>query len=152
MQHRDDGKNVNGWHWEEKSILGQMKTRLTEAFTNVLVEIGASQQAQLTLTGCKDISGDAAITTRKGNKRFAVYDLKLTVEWEVTIPSSENKVTGTVKVDEFSSASDEDDYVLEISTTGTGTEQDAAKQWVEAHGKQEVVRRLLQLAAELRDV
>ncbi len=34
----------------------------------------------------------ASINTRKGNKRFCIYDLTMTVEWEVEIAESTKKV------------------------------------------------------------
>ena len=40
------------------------------------------------VTAVKSVTGEAMLTTRKGNKRFAFYDLKLTLAWEAAPPSA----------------------------------------------------------------
>mmetsp|Transcript_8564 Transcript_8564/g.14726 ORF Transcript_8564/g.14726 Transcript_8564/m.14726 type:complete len:194 (+) Transcript_8564:175-756(+) len=149
---RDDGHNVNGWHWEEKSILGQVKARLTDLFDNVPLDL-EGQPGALLLRACTSITGEAAITKRKGNKKLVIYDLSLVIDWEATLVGSEKPVKGTVKVEEFSACSEEEsDYVVETTVVGTGTEQDTAKRLMDLHGKPVILQRLLSLAQELKTV
>lgn len=152
VEHREDGRNVNGWHWEEKSILQQVKSRLADTFSNVAVDLGG-KQGELTIDSCKDISGEAAIVTRKGNKRLAVYDIKMTIDLTAVLAGSGKKVSGSMKVEEFASASEESDYIIEITTTpATGVDEDAARGLMASHAQPEVVRRLVSLAKELLEV
>mmetsp|Transcript_22345 Transcript_22345/g.56868 ORF Transcript_22345/g.56868 Transcript_22345/m.56868 type:complete len:159 (-) Transcript_22345:62-538(-) len=143
VEHRDDGKNVNGWHWEEKSILQQVKSRIGDVFSNVEVDMGG-KQGSITITSCKECTGEAHINTRKGGKKLVVYDLKITLEWKAAgLGGSDKEHTGTVKVEEFASGSDEDDLLWEW----TGDE--GARKVVEGAARPTVVRLLSQLGKEM---
>lgn len=78
------------------------------------------------------------LTTRKGNKRFAFYDLKLTLAWEAAPSCSEDgqaeaegdedgrggrdaPVSGELSVAEFGSGSDHDDIEVSITANGEQT-------------------------------
>eukprot|EP00200_Dunaliella_tertiolecta_P005690 CAMPEP_0202354342 /NCGR_PEP_ID=MMETSP1126-20121109/9704_1 /ASSEMBLY_ACC=CAM_ASM_000457 /TAXON_ID=3047 /ORGANISM="Dunaliella tertiolecta, Strain CCMP1320" /LENGTH=181 /DNA_ID=CAMNT_0048946797 /DNA_START=147 /DNA_END=691 /DNA_ORIENTATION=+ len=117
VEQRADGRNVNQWHWEEKSIKGKVQDRLSELFSDLALDIGG-KPGSFKISSLKETSGDASLNVRKGNKLLAIYDLKLTLAWEGQLAGSEERVTGTVKVDEFASASDEDDYLFEFLVDG----------------------------------
>ncbi|GFH20082.1 Aha1_N domain-containing protein [Haematococcus lacustris] len=99
-----------------------------------------------------DMTGEAAMTTRKGNRKLAVYDLKLTMAWEGTAEGEPAPVKGTVKVEEFASGSDEGDYMWEVTVEGSGAAQSAAKRAMEVAGTAQLSRLLSSLAKELEDV
>lgn len=54
VQHRDDGKNVNGWHWEEKNRLEWTKQRLRE----LLPAIPAAETGNLRISEVTDVVGE----------------------------------------------------------------------------------------------
>jgi hypothetical protein len=54
VQHRDDGKNVNGWHWEEKNRLEWTKQRLRE----LLPAIPAAETGSLCISEVTDVVGE----------------------------------------------------------------------------------------------
>jgi hypothetical protein len=56
---------------------------------------------------------------RKQGKKLAVYDLKLVITWIGTMSGGSKPVEGVVKISEFATETDEDDWVLECSTTET---------------------------------
>jgi activator of HSP90 ATPase len=58
VQHRDDGKNVNGWHWEEKNRLDWCKQRLTE----VLTAIEPAESGNLRIVRVTDVVGEVRHT------------------------------------------------------------------------------------------
>jgi activator of HSP90 ATPase len=63
----------------------------------------------------------ACVSQRKAGKKLAVYDLNITVSWEGKMVVADSKqVKGIIKIHEFASASEQDDWVLECSTTDTG--------------------------------
>lgn len=64
------------------------------------------------------MKGDASLSTRKGNKRVAVYDLTLTLSWEGYAAGEETSVKGEWKLAEFASANDEDEYIVTVTTEG----------------------------------
>ena len=64
VSERQDGANVNGWHWQEKNCMGWGRERLSALLETVVFELDAGT-AQV-----KEISkfdGDASVTIRKGD-------------------------------------------------------------------------------------
>ena len=65
----------------------------------------------------------ACVSLRKQGKKLAVYDLKLEVAWVGQLSRVDAKpVEGLVTIREFATESDEDDWVLECTTTETGSD------------------------------
>ncbi|PNH03622.1 Activator heat shock protein ATPase 2, partial [Tetrabaena socialis] len=97
VESRTDGQNVNGWHWEEKDRKEWTRTRLTELFSELMLHEAGEGTADgepvlLKVERLKDLTGDASITTRKGNKRFAVFDFSISLAWEGTVAGGEAAV------------------------------------------------------------
>lgn len=123
VQNREDGKNVGGWHWEEKNVFGWSKQQLEELMTG----IPAAEVGGLRISKLKHCTGEAAITTRKGGKRLAIWDLNIALEWAATADGSGKEVKGTIDVKEISSAHDDEDILFEFGAEGTGPDQDTFK-------------------------
>ncbi|MEW5307849.1 MAG: hypothetical protein WDW36_010222 [Sanguina aurantia] len=144
VESRDDGKNVNGWHWEEKNIKAWGRQRLIELLSEVSADLEGG--GCIRVTQLKDLVGEASITIRKGNKRFAVFDLTLLLSWErvaETEVPEEVKVVGEVKVEEVSSSGDSEDYVYSVTAEGTGTHQghvEAASELLTGPGRKLVLK------------
>lgn len=113
---RQDGANVNGWHWQEKNCMGFAKERLTELLVGLQADIPA-MEGNATVTELNKIEGDAALNIRKGNKKFAVFDLTVTLKWEGEWTGHDEKVKGEVKLSEFASTNDEDEYEYKVTTS-----------------------------------
>ena len=79
----------------------------------------------------------AYVAMRKGGKRLGVFDLNLEVKWEGSGEARENDcgeaeqaaqdkeggkspIEGTLSISEFAQESDEDDWMIDCSTTATG--------------------------------
>ncbi|KAA6426690.1 hypothetical protein WJX79_001968 [Trebouxia sp. C0005] len=130
VQDRQDGSNVNGWHWEEKNQLGWSKQKLEELLVGLLVDMSAVQ-GNAKVTALKDLKGEALLTTRKGRKRFAMYDLTVTLTWQGSwVEDDKKQVTGEIIIGEFASANDPDEYEWSVTAEGTGTAQDKLKDHV----------------------
>lgn len=127
VEHRDDGTNVNGWHWTERSKIEWSRQRIGELFTGVPVLLDDPSKATLVFARVKELAGDASITIRKGNRKFAVFDLTLALAWQGTLAGSDKQVKGEVRVEEIHSTGDEDDYLYSVTVEGAGEEQDACK-------------------------
>ncbi|KXZ43399.1 hypothetical protein GPECTOR_91g553 [Gonium pectorale] len=95
VEHREDGKNVNGWHWEEKDRKEWTKARLAELFSGLVLheapDAADGQPTLLKVERLKDLTGD---------------------------------VKGEVRVEEVHSTGDEDDYVYCVTAEGSGAAQD----------------------------
>lgn len=88
VESREDGKNVNGWHWSEENKLAWSKQRLAELVPGAEAAEAGDAGWCARVTAVESVTGEAMLTTRKGNKRFAFYDLKLTLAWEAAPPSA----------------------------------------------------------------
>uniref|UniRef100_A0A7S0UUB9 Activator of Hsp90 ATPase AHSA1-like N-terminal domain-containing protein n=1 Tax=Polytomella parva TaxID=51329 RepID=A0A7S0UUB9_9CHLO len=127
VEHRDDGVNVNGWHWTEKNIIHIVKEKTSELFSNFELKT-KKPNTTFKIDGVKEITGDASITTRKGNKKFSVFDLKIILEWSAIIEEVEKNVKGTVVIEEVHSTGDEDDYVFSVTVEGSDSNQNSCKE------------------------
>jgi hypothetical protein len=87
VKEREDGRNVNSWHWEEKQRLPWAREKLETLLLLVSADGAAAgssaSAASARITQVKEVSGEALTTTRKGGRRFAVYDLKVTAAWSI---------------------------------------------------------------------
>ncbi|WIA28277.1 hypothetical protein OEZ86_010830 [Tetradesmus obliquus] len=116
VQHRDDGKNVNGWHWEEKNRLEWTKQRLRE----LLPAIPAAETGNLRISEVTDVVGEAMTSTRKGNKKLAIYDVKITMKWEAQAEDDAEQYKGTLQLDDFASHSEPEEYIVTVTADATG--------------------------------
>lgn len=149
VEERHDGKNVNGWHWEEKNRFNWCKQRLEELMT----DIPAAETGSLAITKVTDVVGEAMTHTRKGNKKSAIYDLKITMKWETAAADDdddEQKYTGTLQVDDFASHSEPDEYIFTVTadTVGEADKRELYKGVVESL-KPQVSKALQQLVQEM---
>ncbi|PSC74859.1 activator of 90 kDa heat shock ATPase-like protein 1 [Micractinium conductrix] len=171
-----DGKNINGWHWQEVNRMAWSKQRLGELLPGTEAA-GSGGGWSARITAVTSVTGDAMLTTRKGNKRFAFYDLKLSLAWEAapaapatdggaaTVPDeaadgeaaaqqAEAAASGTLDVAEFGSGSDHDDIEITVTAKG-GSGSSADKDAAARHARQAlwpaVLQRLEQFARELAE-
>lgn len=90
----------------------------------------------------------AALTKRKGNKKFAFYDLTVTLEWEAQDAATGHQVKGTCTLSEFTTGHDEDDVEFEVKAEGKGDANDRMTKTV-SRTRAAVYEKLRSLAHEL---
>ena len=155
VQERDDGANVNGWHWQERNMMGWGKDRMSELLTAITFELPGSEGAARVVEITK-FEGDASVNIRKGNKKFAVFDLSVTCAWEGECVDAEGKETtakGEIKLTDFASMNDEDEYVYKVtSSDGDKAAKERLKQKIEAAVAPAFAPRLATVAEELADM
>ena len=155
VQERDDGVNVNGWHWQERNMMGWGKDRMSQLLTAITFELPGSEGAARVVEISK-FEGDASVNTRKGNKKFAVFDLSVTCKWEGECVDAEGKETtakGEIKLTEFASENDEDEYVFKVtSSDGDKAAKERLKQKIEAAVAAAFAPCLATFAKELADM
>ena len=99
VKEREDGANVNNWHWQEKDAFEWSRSRfadlLTLAFRSPAADGAppADGVARLATTGVTSLSGEAYVNRRKG-KIIAGYELELKMAYEGEVDGA--KVTGNV--------------------------------------------------------
>ena len=118
VQEREDGVNVNGWHWQEKNYMGWGRERLSDLLTAVTFDL-PNDEGSASVIEISKFEGDAAVSIRKGNKKFAVFDLNITLKWEGTCEGFEGDgiVKGEIKIAEFASTNDEDEYEFKVNAS-----------------------------------
>lgn len=151
---REDGRNVGGWHWTEKSYTAWTKERIGDLVRDLGPPLqpgaGTAQIVRL-----KRMDGEVTVSTRKGNKRFVQYDISLTLEWrgEAPLPltSDVQTVTGEVRLGEFANDCDVDDYMFEVTVEGQGEGHERLKQAMRGM-RGALVERLHQVLQELHEL
>ena len=155
VSERDDGANVNGWHWQERNCMGWGRERLTELLTGVSFEFGNDTTARV--VEIVKFDGDASVTIRKGNKKFAVFDLSVTLKWEGSLGAEGDEdvkaVTGEIKLTEFASTNDEDEYEFAVTCSdGDATAKQLFKKKIAGVVAQTIQPHLASFAKELSDM
>ena len=79
VKEREDGTNVNGWHWKETNLTGWSQSRLKELLGPVVAFEDGTGYAKV--TEVEKIEGDVTVQSRK-QKKFPLYELELTLKWE----------------------------------------------------------------------
>eukprot|EP00798_Chlamydomonas_sp_ICE-L_P031047 gene31047-7140_t len=85
--------NPGSWHWEAKCLKKSCQERLSQLIADAAISADM-QEGYLKITKLQSLTGDAELTTRKGGKKFPIYDLVLTLAWE-------GQVTGSDATDEL---------------------------------------------------
>jgi len=109
-------------------VLAWSRDDLTARLVGVCGDLPGGDEggaAAVAITKVASVEGEAYLTTRKGGKKFAAYDLSLSLEWEVRGGGSGEgdgapSTSGSLKVTEVSLASDPDDVLFEVSGGGGG--------------------------------
>jgi len=151
VDERQDGRNVNSWHWEEKDITGWSKEHFKKLFT----EVTFLKEPPLTLQINKvdKIDGDVVINVRKG-KLLYVYDLEVSLKWKGEISDGGKSVTvaGTA---EFSfNTEDNDDFELSVKSDGNANDaaEELCRSAVRSNGLAFLRERVLQFVKDLREL
>lgn len=85
VESREDGRNVNNWHWTERNAFEWAKRRIDELLLGSPIQPTAESQAPARFV-CRtvkveSVSGDCVLYNRK-NRLKAVYDLRVKAKWE----------------------------------------------------------------------
>ncbi|EOD16373.1 hypothetical protein EMIHUDRAFT_436574 [Emiliania huxleyi CCMP1516] len=79
VKEREDGRNVNNWHWSETSYTEWAREKLGARFEGVAIGDGTRSAGKL--LSLETMKGDVTVQSRK-QKRFPLYELELTIRWE----------------------------------------------------------------------
>ena len=81
VKERDDGKNVNNWHWSETNLTEWSKERLGELLVGVFALEESSGKGWCKTTKLEKCTGDVTVQSRK-QKKFPLYELEIKLKWE----------------------------------------------------------------------
>ena len=139
VEEREDGTNVNNWHWKETDVLPWAKNRLTE----LLLAPPASPLAT-TLVAVPSVTGDCVMNQRKG-KLIPSYELQVHITW------TRDGASGTIDLPYLAdeNAEDEPDLKVVVSTPGSHGDADALRRQVLAEVKAHVTAAAQTWATEM---
>ena len=144
VQNREDGKNVNAWHWEERDLSKATTDALTTLFKNVPLSEGPFQAKGFTVKDLKtteatDITAEVTVAQRKG-KIMCYFETKLTVKWSAKVFTADAeegglKVEGKMVVPEVEHDNFRDKFDVNVSTVDRNAESAAAESYVQNEGR-----------------
>lgn len=98
VRDRDDGRNVNSWHWEDKDVTAWAKERLKELITSETCMTG--DFIKVGMKQVDSVDGDATLYNRKGVLKV-LYDLKVSGVWSSFQEEEEARTHGEFKFELF---------------------------------------------------
>ncbi|KAN0043090.1 hypothetical protein ACTA71_010725 [Dictyostelium dimigraforme] len=104
VENREDGHNVNGWHWSEKDCLPWSKTVINGLFDKKVIQ--ETDEYTFKISSSPVVSGECTANNRKGKTIF-LYELDVKMNWEVVFkpkkvlpPPPSTKSKGADDIDE----------------------------------------------------
>lgn len=109
VSNRDDGKNVNNWHWTETDLSGWARNKLKSLVENQTIENDKVSIKTSDLT----LEGEVTVNTRK-QKTIIFYELNMSVKWTGTYLPTATTGKGNIKVPYISEENDDDDFEVQV--------------------------------------
>jgi len=106
---REDGKNVNNWHWTETDYTAWVKRRLTELIVDQKFNTSVTEVEAKTVK----MTGEVSVNTRK-QKVIFFYELDITIDWRGKLSDTED-VKGTIQIPYLSEENDHDDFEVRLT-------------------------------------
>lgn len=100
VREREDGRNVNGWHWEDKDVSAWASSRIKSLLTDPICSADASDGVRVVVEAVESVDGDATLFNRKGVLRV-LYDLKISGKWTSTEEEKDARTSGDFKFELF---------------------------------------------------
>lgn len=117
VRERQDGRNVNGWHWADKDVSSWAHSRLKELINSDIVAAPvAGEHFGAKVDNVDSVDGDATLYNRKGTLKV-LYDLKVSGKWTSCHDDEKDRTHGTFKFELF----DEDpEFVVAVDAKSKG--------------------------------
>eukprot|EP00008_Paramoeba_atlantica_P002748 CAMPEP_0201484130 /NCGR_PEP_ID=MMETSP0151_2-20130828/8331_1 /ASSEMBLY_ACC=CAM_ASM_000257 /TAXON_ID=200890 /ORGANISM="Paramoeba atlantica, Strain 621/1 / CCAP 1560/9" /LENGTH=337 /DNA_ID=CAMNT_0047867647 /DNA_START=39 /DNA_END=1052 /DNA_ORIENTATION=+ len=126
VEEREDGRNLNDWHWVEKSIVPWAEKELKKRFASLVIYDGPL--GLFTFDGLKKLDGTICAHVRRG-RRFVLYDFNVSFDFKGNLAGVKETAKGVVKIPYMGDENDFDDFEFEI-TVESGSDKSKAKQIV----------------------
>ncbi|XP_051020918.1 activator of 90 kDa heat shock protein ATPase homolog 2 isoform X2 [Acomys russatus] len=139
VEEREDGTNVNNWHWTERDATIWSKGKLRELLVGIAVENEAGRGE---ISELKQVEGEASCSSRKGKLIF-FYEWSIKLAWKGTVKESGAKHKGLIEIPSLSEESEASDTEVNVSkkkgdgdtlkdlmrTTGTAKTKCSMRAW-----------------------
>jgi len=147
VEERDDGKNVNNWHWTETDFSGWAKNRTSELLSNISIET----DLVIGNTTTVETSGDVSINTRK-NKTILFYELNVNIKWKVSLKDNTSETTGSIEIPYISEENDDTDFEIKLTVEEGSKDGEKIKESVRKFIVPLLKQKIPQMLSELREV
>jgi len=147
VQERDDGKNVNNWHWTETDLSGWSIEKLKELLGNFTIETKSITGKTTDITTVADVS----VNTRK-QKTLLFYELHVTIKWEASLKDSEISTKGTILLPYISDENGDTDFEIKFIVEGESKEDDKIKEEVKQFMTPILRQKIPEMLLGLREV
>ncbi|XP_058407134.1 putative activator of 90 kDa heat shock protein ATPase homolog 2 isoform X3 [Diceros bicornis minor] len=111
VEEREDGTNVNNWHWTERDATGWSKGKLRELLVGIVVE---NEAGRCEISELKQVEGEASCSSRKGKLIF-FYEWNIKLSWKGIIKESGAKHKGLIEIPNLSEENEVDDTEVNVS-------------------------------------
>lgn len=129
VREREDGKNVNSWHWTEKDISEWSKETLNKLLENQ--QMVKTPRLELSSKSVSSSEMDGTVFNRKGKLSF-ILDGNMTVNWEGKIfdtnGNEEDTASGKFILPEVDHETEPDSMQIDLTTTTDCPELEKAMQ------------------------
>ncbi|KAF0879574.1 AHSA2 ATPase, partial [Crocuta crocuta] len=110
VEEREDGTNVNNWHWTERDATSWSKGKLRDLLVGIIVE---NETGRGEISELKQVEGEASCSSRKGKLIF-FYDCYFAIEECIlfilgVIKESGAKHKGLIEIPSLSEENEVDD-------------------------------------------
>jgi len=120
VQNREDGKNVNNWHWAETDCLSWAKKHLTDLLSDISVVEDTGVEFCRTKQ-VHTVSGECTANIRKGKTIF-FYEMEVKVPWEGKLKQSDTVSKGQITIPYISEEHEDDKMEVKILCDVEGNE------------------------------
>ena len=94
VREREDGANVNNWHWTTKNVSELVKATLGQALkAGIFPESGPLAHSKIKSA---EIKGESSVNNRKG-RTFLIYELEIKIKWEGELHDADGGVLESAK-------------------------------------------------------
>lgn len=146
VEERQDGRNVNSWHWSEKDVGDWFKRTLLSQLENT--DVPGGEDSDLQAKDVTDYEGDCMVFNRKGKISF-LLELKFTVNWTAMVGDKEIK--GKAVVEDVDHDTSPDRATVKVTTEKNGGNHAKAREVAEAHIRPFIRAALKSVVQELRE-
>lgn len=111
VEEREDGTNVNNWHWTERDATSWSKGKLREFLVGIVVE---NEAGRCQISELKQVEGEASCSSRKGKLIF-FYEWNIKLGWKGIIKESGAKHKGLIEIPNLSEENEVEDTEVNVS-------------------------------------
>ncbi|KAF6251542.1 activator of Hsp90 ATPase [Scenedesmus sp. NREL 46B-D3] len=145
VQAREDGTNVNQWHWSEKDCSEWSRQRLGQLLGDLTLLNGP---AAAKTTGLQSVEGDSILNMRKA-KLIASYELHIKVKWEGTTADGQQG-SGLIELPYVADENHDEDPEVKVLLPDESAASQQLKAEILAKGKEPIYQAIRTYVQELR--